>query len=345
MKTVSALRKFFPLAVAMSAVLAGCGGGGPESSPVLDPVVPQANFNAAAGPSFRVQSGATTPLNCVGPADSTYQWVIESNGDYPIELSAPTSAKTTFVAPIVTTPTNVALACRMTVTRTTAASGNIAAFTTSTTVTSRVVVTVDPLEAPTLVTTIAGNKTATPNSRLSLTANSGWYNNKGALTTGPVIDYYWTLGAGAPTGTILTPTSGSALVDVVIPLQVQSVATFPVTVTTVSGTKTTQATVTVLVDPSGSTSFAIAPLAQSVQSGAVVSIAATKVAGMYYQWSVVDGPTGVTLGGASTSSVGFVAPTVTVATNMTLRVAIGYSPISKDNPGVYFLDSVVTVKP
>ncbi len=351
MKTASRFIAWLPVSLAIAGVLTACGGGGPESAPVLDPVVPQASFTHAAGNSFRLASGSTAPLNCVGPATSTYQWVVENNSGFPIELSNDKTAKSSFVAPVVPFSSNIYLACRMTVTRTTPASGTIAAYTMSTTVTSRVVVTVDPPEAPTLVTTIAGNKAITPGSRLSLTANAGWFDKKGVATTGPVVNYTWSL-AGAPDGTMITPVTGSPTVDVVIPTKVLGVTSFPVTVTTSSGSSTSQATVTVLVDPSSGVPVVLSPVAQVVQSGAVVSITATKVGNLHYQWSIVNGPT-VPLGGASTNVVGFVAPTITPVVapavaapiNMTLRVAIGYEPISAESPGVYFLDSVVTVKP
>jgi hypothetical protein len=351
MKTTSKFNYWLPVALALSSTLTACGGGGAESAPVFEPIVPQASFTNAAGPSFRVMSGSTAPLNCVGPAGSTYQWVIEDNSGISIELSNDKTAKSSFVAPVVTVPSNISLACRMTATRTTPASGAIAAFTMSTTVSSRVVVTVDPPEAPTLVTTISGNQTTAPGTRLSLTANAGWFDKKGVATTGPVINYTWSL-AGAPDGTLLTPVNGSPKVDVVVPTKVMGVISFPVTVTTNAGGSTSQATVTVLVDPSGGVPITLSPVAQSVQSGAVVSITATRVGSMFYQWSVVKGPI-VPLGGASSNIVGFVAPTIPPAVapavaapiNMTLRVAIGYEPISESNPGVYFLDSVVTVKP
>jgi hypothetical protein len=318
---------------------------GPDSGVAVKPIIAAADYTAAAGPAFHIQSGAIAPLNCQGPTDSSYQWVIESNSSLPIELSSDNTAKSGFTAPIVQAPTPIALVCRMTVTNSVAATATSVASTASTVVTSRLVVTIDPLEtAATLVTTISGNKTANPGSRLSLTANSAWYDAKAAVTAGPLINYVWTLGAGAPTGTVITPATGSSLVDVIVPTGIADAVFFPVTVTTTSGTKTTSATVTVLVDPSGAVNLAITPQAQSVQSGAVVSMNATSGTKLFYQWTVVSGPS-VSLGGAATNQVGFVAPRVTVATNMVLRVAIGYAPITTANPGIYFLEGVVTVNP
>ena len=331
-------------ALTVASLLSACQDG-PDSGVAVKPVIVATDYTVAAGPAFHVQSGATAPLNCLGPTDSSYQWVIESNSSLPIELSSDNTAKSGFTAPIVQAPTPITLVCRMTVTNSVAATATSVASTASTVVTSRVVVTIDPLEmAATLVTTISGNKTANPASRLSLTANSAWYDAKAAVTAGPVINYSWTLGAGAPTGTVITPATGSSLVDVIIPAGITDAVFFPVTVTTTSGTKATSATITILVDPGGAITLAITPQAQSVQSGAVVSMNATSGTKLFYQWTVVSGPT-VSLGGAATNLVGFVAPTVTVATNMVLRVAIGYAPITTANPGVYFLEGVVTVNP
>ena len=143
---------------------------------------------------------------------------------------------------------------------------------------------------------------------------------------------------------MITPATGSALVDVIIPAGITDAVFFPVTVVSTSGTQSSQATITVLVDPAGAITLAITPQAQSVQSGATVTLNATSGVKLFYQWTIVSGPS-VPLGGALTNTVGFVAPKVTVPTNMTLRVAIGYAPITTANPGVYFLEGVVTVNP
>lgn len=318
---------------------------GPDSGVAVTPVINAADYTSAAGPAFHVQSGASAPLNCVGPTDASYQWVIESNSNLPIELSADKTAQSSFTAPIVPVATPVTLVCRMTVTNTVPATATYVASTATAVVQSRVVVTIDPLEAAaTLMTTISGNKTANPGSRLSLTANAAWYDGKAAATAGPVINYNWTLGAGAPAGTVITPSSGSSLVDVIIPTGIADAVFFPVTVTATSGSKTSQATITVLVDPAGAITLAITPQAQTVQGGAVVTMNATSGTKLFYQWTVVGGPT-VDLGGAATNQVGFVAPKVAVITNMRLRVAIGYAPITTSNPGIYFLEGVVTVNP
>lgn len=328
----------------MAALVVGCESGS-DSGVAVAPVINAADYASAAGPAFRIQSGATAPLNCVGPTDSSYQWVVEANGNLPIELSNDNTAKSSFTAPIVPVPTNISLVCRMTVTNFIPATATYVASTATTVMTSRVVVTIDPLEAAaTLVTTISGNKTANPASRLSLTANSAWYDAKAAVTAGPVINYSWSVGPGAPSGTVVTPALGSALVDVIIPAAVPDAVFFPVTVTATSGSRTSQATITVLVDPSGALALSITPQAQSVQAGAVVSLNATSGTKLFYQWNVVNGPA-VALGGASTNVVGFVAPKVAAVTNITLRVAIGYAPITVANPGIYFLESVVTVNP
>lgn len=344
LNTLTRIATLIACTLACSTLFTACENG-PDSGVAVKPIIVAADFFSAAGPSFHVQSGANAPLNCIGPAESSYQWVIESNGGLPIELSSDQTAKSSFTAPIVPAATPVTLVCRMTATNTVAATATSVASSATTVVTSSVVVIIDPLEAATtLVTTISGNRTANPGSRLSLTANAAWYDSKAAVTAGPVIDYSLSLGAGAPAGTVITPATGSSSVDVIIPSGIADAVFFPVTATTKSGSKTSSATVTVLVDPNGAVTLAITPQAQSVQGGAVVSINATSGTKLFYQWTVVSGPT-VSLDGVATNQVEFVAPKVLVVTNMVLRVAIGYAPITAANPGIYFLEGVVTVNP
>ncbi len=330
-----------------SIFLTACqGGDGPDPNTAVQPAIAQSDYTNAAGPSFHVQSGGTAPLNCVGPDNSSYQWIIQSNANLPIGLSSSNTAATSFTAPIVPVATEVSFICRMTVTNTVINAQTSIASKASTVVKSTVVITIDPLAAAsTLVTTISGNQTVIPGSRLTLTANSAWYDAKGAIAPGPIINYSWSLGAGAPAGTIITPATGSALVDVIVPTSIPTAVFFPVTVIATSGSQTSQATITVLVDRAGTVSFAITPQAQSVQAGAAVSLNATSGTDLFYQWTIVSGPATMTLGGVATNTVGFVAPTVKVDTNIVLRVAIGYAPITPSNPGIYFLDGVVTVHP
>lgn len=302
----------------------------PKDPPV---VVNPADFVHAAGLDFNVTSGKTAPFYCLGPTGSSYQWVIEGNASLPIELASYNTQQTSFTAPVVTQPTPIVLACRMT-------------YNVSSVLTSRITATIQPI-APTpqpvltLISGITGNRTVLPGQRLALSASATWYDEKSMATTGPLVSYAWSLGSGAPAGTLITPQTGSKDVEVIIPNTVTAATSFPVTVTETAGDKSSSSTVTVLVDPNGDISLSITPQAQTVAQGATVSISTTSSNRFYYQWTVVSG-TAVTLGGATTNTVGFIAPAT--AGDIRLRVAIGYAPISALNPGVYFLDSVVTVR-
>jgi hypothetical protein len=200
---------------------------------------------------------------------------------------------------------------------------------------------VAPTPTLTLVSGITGNRTVLPGQRLALTATATWYDDKAAVVTGPLVDYAWSLGSAAPSGTVITPSTSSKDVEIILPTNISSATFFPVTVKETAGDKTSTSTITVLVDPSGGVTLSITPQAQTVSPGALVSISTTASSSFYYQWTVVSGAS-VTLGGATTNAVGFVAPAT--LGEIKLRVAIGYSPITGANPGVYFLESVVTVK-
>lgn len=302
----------------------------PSSPPI---VVNPTDYVHAAGQDFDVIGGVIAPFYCQGPNGSGYQWVVENNGSLPIDLSSYNTQRTSFAAPVVTRPTPIVLSCRMTVNATTVISSRVTANVQP--------VPIAPTPTLTLVSSISGNRTVLPGQRLALTANTTWYDEKAVAVSGPLINYSWALGAGAPPGTVITPSTGSKDVEIVLPANIASAVYFPVTMTATSGNKASTSTISVLVDPSGDVNLSITPQAQTVVQGSVVSISATASSKLYYQWTIVSG-TSVTLGGSTTNTVGFVAPSV--PGEIQLRVAIGYSPITNVNPGVYFLESVVTVR-
>lgn len=328
-------------------VLAGCAGG-PDSGVAQPPVVPTTvDFTQAAGADFHVIGGQVAPLSCAGPEKASYQWIVQDAAGQPITLSSYTSASTNFTAPVIPAPVTVTLVCRMTLTNTVAATATYEASTAYTVIKSQVRVTIDPITTnSTLYATISGNKTVNPGQRLSLQANGAWYDLKGATTAGPLITYAWSLGSGYPDGTTITPTD-SANVDVIIPTNIKKAVYFPVTMVATSDGKKSQQTISVFVNPNGNINLSLTPAVQTVQGGATVTIAGSGGSSgttLFYQWTIVDGPS-VKLGAGNTSSVSFVAPTVTAITSMTLRVAVGYEPITTDAPGVFFMDAVVMVKP
>lgn len=289
-----------------------------------------------AGNAISVTTGDTAPLHC-GTTDAnakSYQWVIDNANGLPISLSSYNTADSSFTAPSVKDATPVNLTCRVTDKFNKVTTGSV-------------VVTVKPPPLPTLVAKITGTTIVSPGQRIALTGNGTWYDTKNVVTTGPAVTYSWTPGSTAPSDLIVTNLTGSTT-TLLIPQSIKTFTYFPVTVTATAGNVTSSDTVTILVDPNGGLTPTVSPAAQSVKSGAAVSIAtnlgATVTSPVYYQWTVVSGPT-ISLGAANTGTVGFVAPSVGAATEFKLRVAIGYSPITVSNPGAYFVDAVVNVAP
>lgn len=286
-----------------------------------------------AGSDFAVTAGAKAPLVCSGPATSSYQWVVTDNGGLPITLSSYTGAAVDFTAPSVSAATKIVATCRAT-----DVDSNVT--------TSSVTVTVNPATVDlTLNTAIAKGLVGTPGQSIDITGTASWYDIAGKATTGPVIAYNWTLGAGVPTGVTLLSNGGPTTQLYVNPGVLTAPANIPVTLNATSGGKTSQTTVSVLVDPFGPLTPAVDTPAQVVKSGvAIKDITANTKTGLYYQWTQVSGVP-VILGGASTAKVSFVAPTVAANSDVILRVAMAYSPITPSNPGVYFVDAVVQVQP
>jgi hypothetical protein len=287
-----------------------------------------------AGRAVTVVTGDSVPLNCntTDANAKSYQWVVDDSAGLPINLSSYTTARIGFTAPSVLNPTPVSLTCRVTDKFNKVTTGSV-------------VVTIKPPPLPTLVAKITGNQTAAPGQRLTLTGVGTWYDTKNAVTTGPAINYTWSLGANAPSDIVITSLTGP-VTNLVIPQSIKTFTYFPITVTASSGNALSTETITVLVDPSGGLTPTVTPAAQAVKSGAAVSIAAnlgaTVTSPVYYQWTVVSGPA-IPLGASTSPTVGFVAPAGTV--DLKLRVAIGYSPITVANPGAYFVDAVVSVTP
>lgn len=287
----------------------------------------------SAGADFAVTAGKEAPLVCDGPTTSSYQWVVTNNGGLPVTLSAYTGTSVKFTAPSVKTPTNITVTCRAT-----DADNNVT--------TSSVNVTVNPATIDlTLNTAISKGLVGTPGQSIDISGVGSWYDNSGTATAGPVISYNWTLGAGVPTGVTLLSNGTQTTQLYVNPGVLTAPANIPVTLTATSGGQTSQTTVSVLVDPFGPLTPEVDTPAQIVESGkAIKEITANTKTGLYYQWTQVSGVP-VILGGASTAKVGFIAPTVTANSDVILRVAMAYSPITPTNPGVYFVDAVVQVQP
>ena len=293
---------------------------------------PTISFSQAAGQDFSVVSGGDAPLTCTtSDANAKIQWAIVANGGKAVSLSSLTTAQSSFKAPVVTANTVITAQCRIT-----SATGRVEV--------SNVNVTVTPPVAPTLITNIQSGGSVKPGSSINLKSASNWVDTTGANTTGPAITYAWTVGASAPAGIqFLSPNSDTT--DMVVPGTITTATYVPVTLTATSGTTTATSTVTVLIDPTSALTPSLSPSAQALKSGDVAQAKVTSgTTGTFYQWTVLSGPA-VPLGGATTDTMQFVAPTVAAETNIVVRVAIGYAPITATNPGLYFIDYVATVKP
>ena len=110
-------------------------------------------------------------------------------------------------------------------------------------------------------------------------------------------------------------------------------------------TRTATAEVKVSADPAGALNLTVPLPSQSVSKSTAVFLQAKASSNAaYYSWTQVSGPT-VALGGALTSTAGFVAPKVTEATTFVFRVTAGFKPIVGGYAGVASVDAVVVVNP
>ena len=293
---------------------------------------PTTTFTKAAGQDFSVTAGDSVNLACAGDATNKYQWAIVANGGKSVSLAAMDKQTTTFQAPVVTADTVVTAQCR-----TTLSTGKVEV--------SNVNVTVKPAAANVLTTKITGLQAVKPGGKLSLVGASQWFTATGQTTSGHVSTFAWTLDSTAPAGVVIMNPSAETT-EVNIPSSVTTTVSFPVKLTVTSGSISKEVSGTILVDPVSALSPAVDPAAQAVKSGEVAKMEVTASGGtnLFYKWTVLSGPS-VPLGGNTTSQASFVAPTVEAPIDIVLRVAIGYEPISTAKPGIYFVDTVVNVKP
>lgn len=304
----------------------------PNAPPITD------NYGAA-GRDFSIAMGKTAPLNCTGSggtAPYTYQWLIVDNAGLPLSLSSYSSQQSSLTAPAVKQATPVKIGCRVTDAKNRVRN-------------SFVTVTITPTSTDTLIASTPAGVVAAPGVPTTITGTAGWFDVLGNPGTGPIIKYQWSLGASAPAGTKLLTTTNRDT-QLVAPTNLTEPVYIPVVFTASSVDQTSSSTVEVLVDPFGPLNLTLEPAAQNVAPGAIVKIEGKATPGttdggsasLYYQWTVVTGPA-VQLGGANTKTVQFVAPSVTAPTTMTLRLAVGYKPITATYPGIYFADAVVQV--
>jgi len=294
--------------------------------------LPPAN-SGNAGKDFSVVVGATAPLNCAGPITNSYQWVVQDNAGLPLLLSSHTGRVSSFTAPAVSTPQTVVIGCR-----TDDGKNKVT--------TSSVKVTITPAPANTLVAQIAPGLAIKPGDIAALTSTASWVNALGATVPGPVVTYTWSVASGAPAGTMLL-SNGAAATQLFVPAGLTKTTLIPVTLTAAAADgKTSTATQTVVVTPIAvpNVTKTLTPGTQVVVSGGVANIAASGGPELFYRWEQISGPT-VILAGATTPLVSFIAPTVSTASTVVLRVAIDSNKITPENPGAYLIDAVVGINP
>ena len=294
------------------------------ANPTYDP----ARYANAAGPAFAVQPGQLGTLRCNAENARSYQWVIASNGGTNVRLSQAFGSEAYFTAPVVPVATPLTFECRVAVDQ--------RIFT------SRVTATVAAATTNTLVVSASGPQFI-PLGTSTYSAEAIWLSPSGQPASGetPVVSF--DLASALPAG-ITVATAGPAA-SVTVGTGTVAPLVLPLRATATAGGQASVARLGVVVEPAPSGSIgpvAVSPGAQTVQPGATVNITAT--GGEVFEWAVVSGPA-VLLGGASSSTVQFIAPSVTTPTDIVLRVAVGYRALSATNPAVQFADAVVKVSP
>ena len=294
-----------------------------------------------AGSNFTAAVGSTNNLHCDatgGKAPYSFQWVVSNNGGYNFPLSAYNAADTTFTAPAVTSATSMSFTCRATDSNNNTTSSTVSA-------------TVNPGTAATsaLVANIVQPGTAAPGQTITLDGSStGWFDaSSGKASTGPTPTYAWK--SNDPNVVIANVTS--AKTTATIPSGITTATTESFTLNATAGDSSSSSSVNVLVDPYGPLALAVAPSANAVKGNTSATFVATATsptgsASIYYQWSQISGAP-LSLGGATTATLGVVPPLVAAGTTATytFRVAVGYQPITASYPGLYFTDVTLTVTP
>lgn len=292
-------------------------------------------LGVSAGNNFTSAAGVLNPLHCAatgGTAPYSYQWIVSDNAGYNINLSSYSAADTNF-----TTPAGegiLGFTCRAT-----DAAGSVSS--------SRVNVTVSAA-APTstsFVASIAKLASTMPGATITLDGSgTGWFDATGKSTTGAAPSYQWT----SDDSSVVISNPTAATTSVYIPSDNLAQRTIGFTLVAKAGTQESSAKANVLIDPYGPLSLQVTPPATAATAGESVEIKATATGAsgsqqLYYKWVQVSGTKLLDLGGASTSTLGFVAPPGSIGSAYIFRVAVGYQPIVGDYKGLYFADAVVTV--
>ncbi|RTL35923.1 MAG: hypothetical protein EKK53_23550 [Burkholderiales bacterium] len=300
------------------------------------PLVVDVGSAQAAAVGDRVQ------LNCLASGGQlaagskySYQWVQTGGANAAVTLSDTRAAAPSFNAPAVAATTPVALQCRVT-------------DDAGTTATATKTVSISPTTGTVLVASAGSSSTVVPGANVNLDGSkTGWF-LFGQSVTGPQLFYHWTQVSG-PSVTISNANSQTAYFTAPADLTDATSYSFRLDVADapfgLAPTRTATAEVKVSADPAGALNLTVPLPSQSVSKSTAVFLQAKASSNAaYYSWTQVSGPT-VALGGALTSTAGFVAPKVTEATTFVFRVTAGFKPIVGGYAGVASVDAVVVVNP
>jgi hypothetical protein len=291
-----------------------------------------ATLSAISGQSVAVNCAATGGVTTTQTPYS-FTWVTLSN---PAGLAISTTNSTpsilTFNAPTVTTPASVTFQCRVT-------DANLQVGVSST------VVTINPAATAASVANAGGTQTVSQNALVTLSGAAST-----SAVTGAPLTYTWTQLTG-PTVT-LNGTNTSTATFTAPPVSAPATLTFKLVVQTAfEAGQAPQAsetdTAVVYVNPDQPLTL-VMPGSSVVQknTAASLTVAATPDTGtLYYSWTQVEGPT-VTLGGANTQTASFVAPNVTVATELRFTVSVSRYPLATASASeIFSSDVVLSVSP
>jgi len=201
-----------------------------------------------------------------------------------------------------------------------------------------------------LSVSIAGSLLGKPGQVLSIGGVANWQNTASTAQKNQSIFYTWTLDSSAPAGTtILSPNNPTT--QLYLPLQPATTTLVPLTLTATSGANIATTSATVVIEPSAKVSPIIIPPVQQCGTNQTAFIRIKDIdpahPNLIYQWTVdpVPGALPIEVGGANTSSAGFITPVVTSPTLMTVRFAASSNPISSGVPSDYTATALVQVMP
>ena len=327
---------------------------------VLQSASSTSNPVVTVGASSSVTSGDTVPLTCSAAAGSTeasgvtytYQWVVSNAAGLTLSLINSTSASASFVAPVVTEATTVALQCRVTDSN-------------QKTGTATQSVTINPIVLPTAVPISTSGGSVSPGTTQQLDGSaSKLYDANGKVTTGTIY-YLWQYTAGSP--------STASPISVINPNNAIATIVFPSVITTPTTYTFTLYVSSAPIDPTNLSSpavkqypvvyyvSALPPIVLSINnpivtvtSGATVFLTANVSANsassppIYFSWIQTGGPQ-VTLLNFNSQSTAFIAPTVaTGATpaNLAFTVCASYlQQVACPGAGSSTYSALVVVNP